>query len=424
MERALLPAAFGLVFEFDVDVAFALPSDAVLMADSRTQARTPRILIVRLSSMGDVIHTLPAVHALRTAFPEAMIGWIIEQRWVELLCAPGTPLRGPRSAQRPLVDWVHTVNLVGWRKSLFSISTIQNIARVWNDVRAAHYDVAVDLQGAMRSALLARWSGARVVYGAAEPRESPASLWYTRKAMARGVHVIEQNLSVAEAVATTETSPSLFIPSTARNPLFAGAVGTGAQGKPKAPRAELPRDPAAEERISQRLTEKNISQFALLNPGAGWGAKRWPADRYGQVARQLASLGLSTIFNYGPGEQELAQAAQQASNAGEAGAMPAEIMNCTISELVALTRRARLFIGGDTGPLHLAAALGVPVVAIFGPTDPARNGPYGTRSIVLRNPSSATTHARHAQPDQGLLEIGADAVVAAARELLQGNVHD
>ena len=127
-----------------------------------------RLLIVRLSAMGDVIHTLPAAFALREAFPEAMMGWVIEKRWAELLCAPGTALRGPRSAQRPLVDWVHPVSLTGWRKSLFTIPTLQQIAKVWNDVRAARYDVAVDLQGAMRSAMLARWSGARVVLGAAE----------------------------------------------------------------------------------------------------------------------------------------------------------------------------------------------------------------------------------------------------------------
>jgi heptosyltransferase I len=359
-----------------------------LTADPRGGARS-HLLIVRLSSMGDVIHTLPAAQALRAAFPNSTIGWLIEERWAELLCAPGTPLRGPRSAQRPLVDWVHTVNLVGWRKSFFSLHTLQNIAKVWNDIRSAHYDVAIDLQGAMRSAVLARWSGARVVYGAAEPRESPASLWYTRQAHTRGLHVIEQNLSIAEAVMES---------------------GTDSQ-KMKTPRVEFPRDPVAEARINQHLAEKNISDFAILNPGAGWGAKRWPAERYGDVARELASLGLRTILNYGPGEQELAQAAQSASGG------TAESMNCTITELIALTRRARLFIGGDTGPLHLAAALAIPVVAIFGPTDPARNGPYATRTIVLRNPSSATTHARRSQPDQGLLEISAGEVVAAARKL-------
>ena len=344
-----------------------------------------RLLIVRLSAMGDVIHTLPAAQALREAFPQAMIGWLIEERWAELLCAPGVPRRGPRSAQRPLADWVHTVSLIGWRTSLFTISTLQQIAKVWNDVRAARYEVAVDLQGAIRSAVLARWSGARVVYGGAEPRESPASLWYTRQPIARGAHVIEQNLAIAEAVA---------------------------QRKLKTPRVELPRDLEAQRQIEQRLAEAAIGDFAILNPGAGWGAKRWPAERYGRVARALAEDGVRSILNCGPGEDDLARAAEAAS----AGA--AKSMKCSITELIALTRRAKLFVGGDTGPLHLAAALRVPVVAIFGPTDPARNGPYGTRSVVLRNSESPTTHARRSTPDEGMLEISPEAVVDAARGLL------
>jgi heptosyltransferase-1 len=360
-----------------------------LIAPAEVNSNIERLLIVRLSAMGDVIHTLPAAQALRDTFPEAMIGWVIEERWAELLCAPGTPRRGPRSAQRPLADWVHPVNLTGWRKSLFTIATAQQIAKVWNDVRSVRYDVAVDLQGAIRSAVLARWSGAHVVYGAAESRESPASLWYTRRAVARGVHVVEQNLAVAEAVA---------------------------QRKLAVPRAELPRDAEAERSVEQRMAEVEVGDFAILNPGAGWGAKRWPAERYGRVARHLKEFGVGAILNYGPGEEDLAREAEAASEGA------ARAMKCSISELIALTRRARLFIGGDTGPMHLAAALQVPVVAIFGPTDPARNGPYATRRVVLRNPASPTTHARRAQPDEGLLEISTEAVVDAARRLLaEGN---
>lgn len=356
-----------------------------MIAGAESGVNIERILIVRLSAMGDVIHTLPAAQALREAFPNAMIGWLIEERWAELLCAPGTPRRGQRSAQRPLVDWVHTVDLRGWRKSLFAISTLQHIMRVWNDVRSARYDVAVDLQGAIRSAVLARWSGTRVVFGAAEPRESPASLWYTRRVIARGAHVIEQNLSVAAAI-----------------------VGKQLQGLS----AHFPRNEDAERRINQRLTDAGVSEFAILNPGAGWGAKRWPAERYGRVAQALAAQGVRSILNYGPGEEELVREAEAASEGA------ALTMKCSITELIALTRRARLFIGGDTGPMHLAATLQVPVVAIFGPTDPARNGPYGTRSIVLRNPASPTTHSRLSQPDEGLLQISSDEVVDAARRLL------
>jgi heptosyltransferase-1 len=356
-----------------------------LIAKAEGSANIERLLIVRLSAMGDVIHTLPAVQALRAAFPQAMIGWLIEERWAELLCAPGAPRRGPRSPQRPLADWVHTVSLGKWRNSLFTISALQHIARVWNDVRSAHYDVAIDLQGAIRSAVLARWSGARVVYGAAEPRESPASIWYTRQTVPDGAHVIEQSVSVAEAAAGT---------------------------KLKVPCVELPHDPAAERLMDQRLAEAGPGDFAILNPGAGWGAKRWPAQRYGSVAKALAEDGVRAVINYGPGEEDLARETEAAS---EGAARP---MTCSLTELIALTRRAKLFVGGDTGPMHLAAALRVPVVAIFGPTDPARNGPYGTRSIVLRHPESPTTHARRPQPDEAMLEISADMVVEAARHLL------
>lgn len=346
-----------------------------------------RLLIVRLSAMGDVIHTLPAAEALRAAFPKAMIGWLVEERWSDLLCAPGTPRRGARSEGRPLVDWVHTVNLKAWRKSLFTISTTEKIARVWNDLRGARYDVAIDLQGAIRSAVLARWSGARVVWGAMQPRESAASLWYTRQAIARGAHVVDQNVSVANAISGLSIA---------------------------APAPSLPRDPESEKRIAKRLADAAIGEFAILNPGAGWGAKRWPAERYGLVARELADRDMKSIVNFGPGEEALARETEAAS-LGSAVAL-----QCSISELIALTRRAELFIGGDTGPLHLAAALGVPVVAIFGPTDPARNGPFGTRSVVLRNPASATTHARNPKPDEAMLDIGIDDVVNASRALMAG----
>jgi heptosyltransferase-1 len=155
-------------------------------------------------------------------------------------------------------------------------------------------------------------------------------------------------------------------------------------------------------------------KFAILNPGAGWGAKRWPAERYGHVARALAKCGVQSVVNYGPGEEDLAGAAEAASEGA------ARAFQCSISELIALTRRAKLFVGGDTGPLHLAAALKVPVVAIFGPTDPARNGPYGTRSVVLRNPASMTTHARNPRTDEAMLGIGVEEVVSSAQALLAG----
>jgi heptosyltransferase-1 len=260
-----------------------------------------------------------------------------------------------------------------------------------SQLRGIQYDAVIDFQGAIRSALLARWSGAPIVFGNAQPRENAASMFYTRKVIPQPIdaHVIQQALALAGTVISTAGIP---------RPVME-------------PRVELPVDPDAEKKIAGLATDGN--GFAILNPGAGWGAKRWPAERYGQVAKELAKDGLFSLVNYGPGEEELAVAVEAA------GEGAARRISCSVSELIALTRRARLFIGGDTGPMHLAAALKIPVVAIFGPTNPARNGPFGTRSAALRSASSRTDHTRRGEPEPGLLEITAAQVVAATRKLLQ-----
>jgi heptosyltransferase-1 len=346
--------------------------------------RIDRLLIVRLSAMGDIIHTLPAAAGLRQAFPHATLGWIIEERWAELLCTLRYPRSGRRSPQRPLVDRIHTVNTAAWRRALFSPHTWQQWAVGLSELRGIGYELAIDFQGAVRAALLARWSGAKIVYGDIQPRENAASMWYSRQIMASGTHVIEQALSLAEAV-----------------------IG---KRVPMA-QAEFPVDPDAEEKITSLVGTQR--DFAILNPGAGWGAKQWPAERFGAVAQALAKDGLRSLVNFGPGEEDLAESVEAAS----AGA--ARKISCSVSELIALTRRSRLFVGGDTGPMHLAAALKVPVVGIFGPTNPARNGPFGTRSVVLRSATSTTSHARRRKPEKGLLEITPQEVVAAGRQLLQ-----
>jgi heptosyltransferase-1 len=359
--------------------------------------RFERILIVRLSSMGDIIHALPAAAMLRAAFPHATLGWLIEERWAELLCTLSCPRAGARSPQRPLIDHLHPVSLKSWRRSLFSPQTWERVAASLSDLRAVRYDVAIDFQGAVRSAVLAGWSGAPTIYGAIQPRENAASMWYTRPVLTRGTHVVRQACSLAEAlISQAQTSEN--------------QVGHAFS----IPTAQFPCDPIAESAVDLHLHELGIQAFAMLNPGAGWGAKQWPATRYGEVAKALAQEGLKTIVNFGPGEESLARAAE-ASSAGAAVAL-----SFSISELVALTRRARLFIGGDTGPMHLAAALGIPVVALFGPTDPERNGPFGTRSIILRNPASRTSLSHKNESDPGLLAIPPAEVASAARQLVEG----
>jgi heptosyltransferase-1 len=336
--------------------------------------------------MGDVIHTLPAVAALRSALPDARIGWIVEERWAELLCARNAPRSGARNALRPLIEFVHVVDTKRWRKSPFSPVSRRQMAAVRRELQDQHYELAIDFQGAVKSGILTRF--AKTALGMERPREAPARWFYNRRITTTGAHVVEQYHSLAEAAA----GQSLAVCA------------------PSFPDSNL------EESSVAAMLQSSDDPLALINPGAGWGAKQWPAERYSEVARALANDGLLPIINFGPGEEKLANQVETASGG------KARPVTCSIGELISLTRRARLFIGGDTGPLHLAAALQVPVVAIFGPTDPARNGPYGTKSMVLRNAVSRTSLSHTSAPDPGLLRITADEVIAAARTLL-GSAH-
>lgn len=366
-----------------------------------------RILIVRLGSMGDVIHTLPAASALRSLFPSAEIGWVVEERWVELLCAlrRGKPfynaaLRlGPRSREKPLVDRVHVVDTWKWRAQPFSAATWKQVLAATRELRQVHYDVALDFQGACKSAVIGITSGASVRIGFREPREQAATLFYTRQVSGQGAHVVEQNLSLLAALVQ-------------RGDTWRGTGQGTVLCPPPAP--ELPWEQEHELWANDELGRHGLGQndFAVINPGAGWGAKCWPAEHYAEVARGLAAAGTKSFINFGPGEEELAQAVETAAQGA------AYRRQYSIGELVALTRRARIFVGGDTGPMHLAAALRVPVVAIFGPTDPVRNGPYGTQAAVLRSRESVTNHSRRAPPDEAMLGITPAMVLTAARELL------
>lgn len=337
-----------------------------------------RLLIVRLGAMGDILHSLPAVTALRQAHPEWFIGWAVEPQWRGLFCAQEPQ---PRTPSMPLVDRLHIVPAKRWAKSPLSASTWQDMRRVRRELRAERYDLVLDLQGAVRSAMVARWASTGRVIGEAQPREPIAKWLFHQRVPTTGVHVIEQSLEVASAI--------LGAPLPLTLPL-------------------LPTDPAAEAAAS-RLAEP----FVLLSPGAGWGAKRWPAERYGIVARNLAAAGYRIIVNCGPAEEELARAITSAAG-GAATALTLDMPG-----LIAVTRRAALLIAGDTGPLHLASALDKPVVAIFGPTDPARNGPFHCRNRVLRHPESVRDHSRRSQPEAGLLTITPQAVTEAALSLLQ-----
>ncbi len=373
-----------------------------------------RLLIVRLGAMGDILHALPAVTALRKAHPEWRIGWAVEPRWRPLLTAEpvsepaagGDRERGrdhsannsgnhageqtsERSMARPLVDMIHPVANKDWGRRPLSRETQQGVKELWTELRMGEYDAVLDLQGAIRSAVVARLSGCRRVIGEASPREGVAKWLFTERVRTRGLHVIEQDLELAGAVVGDLLEPTL---------------------------PWLPVDSAAEAWCDQleglRVAAKATRPIVLIHPGAGWGAKRWPSERYGAVAAEFARRGALVLVNAGPGEEALA--AEVAAGQGRA----VVALKTSLAQLIALTRRISLAIGGDTGPLHLACALGKPVVGIYGPTDPARNGPYGARFRVLRNPESRTDHSRREPTEAGLLTILPETVMAATVELL------
>lgn len=358
------------------------------MSASPEAAEIARLLIVRLGSMGDIIHTLPAVATLRRAYPGATIGWAVERRWASLLSSGGA-FDGPCSPEKPLVNTVHIVDTFAWRSALFSGETWREFRDALGQLREARYDIAIDFQGAWKSAILAKLSRVPRRMGFMQPREKPATLFYTQPVAARGRHIVEQNISLAEELTRATPRPA-----------------------PHGASFPLPRDPAAERAIEQQLHAHGLHSFALVNPGAGWGAKCWPAERYAEVVRALALHGLRAIVNFGPGEEQLAREVELAANG------VALAISTTVAELIALCRRARICIGGDTGPLHLAAAVGVPVVALFGPTDPVRTRPYSDGAIVLRSERSQTTTSHLKDPEAGLLQITAAEVIAAARHLL------
>ena len=376
-----------------------MPETALSAADP---GPGPRVLIVRLGAMGDVLHALPAVAMLRQAMPAARIGWAIEPRWGELLCAPGVEPAGALCEGRPLIHEVHPVDTHTVRKRPFSPAVQREFLSAVGRLRGRRYDCALELQGTIKSALLARLSGARVVVGFRRPRELPARHLYGKLVETGASHVIDQNLELAQAwleqAGLAQTS-----------------TGLRASRALPANGGLLPRHPPSEARIEAALDSMGLAAapLAILNPGAGWAAKQWSPARYGALALALAARGLRSVVNYGPEEDILAS---EVAVFSRGTAMP---LPTTLSQFIALARRARLFVGGDTGPMHLAAMLGVKTLALFGPTDPARNGPYWAGTRVLRERASATSYSHSRTSDPGLEKLGVDRVVAEIDTLLK-----
>ena len=326
------------------------------------------VLVVRLGAMGDVIHALPAVARLRDAFPGARITWLIEPRWAPLL------------AENPCVDEVIEVPTAAWRRHPLRPATWSEIRGLGRRLSAAGFDAALDFQGLLKSALLAQMSGAARVYGFArrELREPLAHLFYSQQVDTAANHVVEKNLALAAAAGAGHGEVLFPLP----------------QGKPQ---PDLP-----------------AGDFVLASPVAGWKSKQWPPEYYARLAELLyRRSGTILLIDCALSDRFYCEQIRRLAPAGSCQLHVSEIEG-----LIAATRRARAVVGVDSGPLHLAAALGVGGVAIFGQTDPARNGPYGNTFRVLRAPDALTTYKREDGLAPSMATIQPEQVWTALEPLL------
>jgi heptosyltransferase-1 len=332
----------------------------------------PRFLLIRLGSMGDIIHALPAASALRDTFPAARIDWAVEQKWARLL--EGNP------------DITEIISVD--RKSAGGIiGTIRKL-------RAARYDCAIDFQALYKSAILAYASGApkRIGFQSSYAREGFAANFYTDRLNPSGPHKVDHNLTLAKQAGARVSNPRF-------------------------PLAIRPED---EQTVARELREHNLSDFFVLNPGGGWRSKCWPPARYGELHRKLAErFGWRGVVTFGPGENDLA------GHVIAAAGNPSPVaISLGLGPLMAALRRAKFIVSADTGPLHLASALCVPVVGLYGPTDPARNGPFSAHDIVVRNPRhSEITYRRGDDFAPSMLSITVDQAFDAVLQRLRGLEH-
>ena len=344
--------------------------------------RFDRVLILRLSALGDILHTLPAAAAIRRAWPQCRIGWVVESHTAFLLQG------------NPVVDHLHVLNTRAPRRiDSFWVGS-REVLRTLSAIRRQRYQVSLDFQGLFKSAAIGFLAGIAQRWGHTAPfrRESGSALLINRpvtpEAAAR--HVIEQNNSLVEAMGIP-TRPWIF---------------------------PLPAATSEEKEIDGLLGELHLGDFVVLHPGAGWRTKIWAPSRWAELARQIDShLGLTPLFTGGPGDIPLLQ---------EIGSLLTDrifhTLQTTFLQLVPLFRRTRLFIGGDTGPMQLACALGTPVVALFGPSTPERNGPFASADISIRHPLPCSDcYFRRCPYKLECMNIEVDEVLQAVQQRLSSN---
>ena len=305
-----------------------------------------KILIVRLGSLGDIVHTIPAQQQIAAHLPHSEIHWVAEPPYQSLL------------RQVPGISRLWTADTKKWRRRY---STLREFPRLVAALKRERFDIALDFQGLLKSALLSRLTGARQVLGF--PRQElkePLAAWlYTDTILASNLekghqqrHVIELNIELARFLGCSDGASALIPLSVPVQKLHS---------------------------LMEKLRMLGIGRPVVLNLGAGWPEKLWPARHYANLFLRIRKqLGLPVLFTYGPGEEPLLEEVRQIIKP-----LPVPTFSTDLLELAALCRQARLVVGTDTGPLHLAVALGTPTVALMGPTSASRNGPFQRNDPVV-----------------------------------------
>jgi heptosyltransferase-1 len=346
-----------------------------------------RFLVVRLGSLGDIVHTFPAVAALRAAFPGANITWLTHPRWESLVVSSG------------LASEI-------WAAETRSLGSLRSVI---GRIHAARFSCAIDYQGLWKSAGLPFLAGVakRVGFSAETIREWGVPILYTERVRCERTHIAEQNGELSVRAGAARVAGDFTLRVSSEDAAF----------------------------VAENFRDAGVGDggYVLLSPGGGWRSKCWPAERFGELAYEIyRAMGSRCVVNYGPGEERLVEEVKR--SAGDA----APVGFCGgMGKLMAVARGALCIVGGDTGPLHLAVALGTASVSVYGPTDPARNGPYpgfllrdgaggaagaegtdGSRNVVFRVASAVRDHSRVHETDPAVLKISVGEVFGAVREIV------
>ncbi|RJQ44896.1 MAG: lipopolysaccharide heptosyltransferase I [Nitrospiraceae bacterium] len=291
-----------------------------------------KILVIKPSSLGDVIHALPFLKAVKDSFPHAQIDWVISRNLRGLL--EGNPLI------HELIDF----DKDSWSKFKNLHKTISEISLLKKILKKKHYDIVVDLQGLLRTGLISFFTAAGLKVGFSDAREGSRYFYDTKIPSGKAVHAVDKCLEIARAL--------------------------GAEVK----KAEFPLhvDAGAKKKIREALG--NMHDYVVIAPSARWNTKRWPAENFAALLRKIH---IPVVIAGSKGDKEIAsEIVKRFSSTGKNNVIDF-CGETTLKELIALISGAKAVVSNDSGPMHIAAALNTPVVALFGPTDPEKTGPYG-----------------------------------------------